>query len=241
MVEINKSIKDALASLGASSSELDEFAGLDAADMEAESKELISLESTDELDDDLVLSPIEKKALSLLGSGCNSEQVASALGVTPSTISGFLSQKHFRDKVTNLRFINLRKHSDRDDKYDTIEDKLLKRLENNLHLIHKPETLLNAIKTVNSAKRRGGTVVNNIAAAAKVTQLILPTTIVQHFTVNSNNQVIQAGNQTLITMEAKNLDKLVEAKQQADFIESEEASKLINNFGEQEYVRSEGA
>lgn len=172
----------------------------------------IDISCHDDIDNELQLSPLEKRALSLLGSGCNNEIVASALGVTPSTISTLLAQQYFRDKVTELRFKSLHKHTERDDKYDHIEDRLLTKLENSIQLMITPKTILEAVKVVNAAKRRGASNPQNIATQAQVTQLYLPNAIIQNFTVNANNQVIQAGNQTLITMESKNLDVMLEAK-----------------------------
>lgn len=204
---------DMLASLGATmqdtQAQFDAMSG--AADI-AYLEDISIGSELDATDTELVLSTIEKKALALLGSGCNNETVASALGVTPSTITGMLAQKFFRDKVTELRFKSLQKHTARDNAYDNIEDILLTKLKNSLPLMVAPKTIMEAIKVVNGAKRRGASNPQNIATQAQVTQLILPAAIIQNFTVNSNNQVIQAGNQTLVTMESRNLDKLVEAK-----------------------------
>ena len=98
---------------------------------------------------------IEERALVLLGAGVQAEQVATTLGVLPSRISQLLSQEDFAHKVQNLRYENLQRHNKRDSEYDSLEDALIGKLNKSLPLMVKPETILRAISTINSAKRRG--------------------------------------------------------------------------------------
>ena len=58
------------------------------------------------------------------------EQTASAVGLSVSRISQLLSDPEFSAQVAELRFNNLQKHNERDSAYDTMEEKLLKKLEN---------------------------------------------------------------------------------------------------------------
>ena len=145
-------------------------------------------------------SPIEDRALSLLGQGISSEIVASTLGVSPSRISQLLAQDDFAAQVTELRYKNLQSHNKRDGAYDKIEDKLLLKLEASIPLMFKPETILNAIKVVNGAKRRGQDTPDTGANVTNnVVQLVLPKKIINQFTTNVNNQVIKEGKQNLVT------------------------------------------
>lgn len=155
------------------------------------------------------------RALSLLGSGVSADQTASALGVTPSAISQLLANDEFAEQVTILRYENLQSHNKRDGEYDDIEDLLLKKLRNSLGLIIRPDLLLKAIATVNSARRRGQSRPEQVAATATVITLMLPTTVVQKFTTNVNNQVIQAGQQSLHTIESSTLVKQLADKSTA--------------------------
>lgn len=150
-------------------------------------------------------SAVEEKALKLLGSGISTDQVACALGVSPSRISQLLAQEYFSEKVSALRYENLSKHNDRDSHYDRLEDTLIGKLEKSLPLMMRPETILGAIKVINGAKRRGAAAPDMVNTNSPVVNLIMPNIIAQKFTTNLNNQVVQAGDQSLLTMPSNNL------------------------------------
>jgi len=160
-----------------------------------------------------VTSPVEDKALSLLGSGVSSEATATALGVTPGRISQLLSNKEFAAQVAELRYESLQAHNVRDGKYDSLEDKLLVKLERSLPLMVRPETIMKAIATVNGAKRRGQSAPEQVTNSKNIVNLILPTQIAQKFVTNITNQVTRAGEQELLTMSSGNLLRQVEEKQ----------------------------
>jgi hypothetical protein len=162
------------------------------------------------LTDNLNLSSLEERALNLLGSGCNSESVAAALGVSAGRISQLLSVKVFADKVAELRYTSLQKHNQRDGAYDSIEDKLLEKLDRAMPLMVRPDTILKAISVINGAKRRGSSAPEQITSKQTLVTLVMPTIIAKKFTVNTNNQVIQAGDQSLLTMPSGNLKKQME-------------------------------
>ncbi len=157
----------------------------------------------------------EEKALQLLGAGVQSSQVAAALGVTPSRIAQLLSDTVFADKVASLRYENLQKHNRRDEKYDSLEDKLLGKLEKALPLLVKPESILGAMKIVNGAKRRGQSSPEAVGSQQTIANLVLPSVVVNKFSVDINNQVTKAGDQELLTMPSGNLLKRVEDAAQA--------------------------
>lgn len=155
-------------------------------------------------------SSIEDRALSLLGSGIKSESVASALGVSPSRISQLLAEKHFSDKVAELRYKNLQAHNQRDDKYDSLEDKLIAKLDKSLPLMVRPDTILKAINVINGAKRRGQSSPDTANSTTNIVNIVLPKVIAQKIVTNINNQVTKAGDQELLTMPSGNLLKQVE-------------------------------
>lgn len=155
-------------------------------------------------------SSIEDRALELLGSGVPAESVAAALGVTPSRIAQLLAQKHFSEAVAELRYASMQKHNRRDSAYDSLEDKLLAKLERQLPLLIKPESILNAMKIVNGAKRRGQSTPDTVSSKQAIINLVLPAVIAERFSVNINNQVTRAGEQDLLTMASGNLLAQVE-------------------------------
>ena len=155
-------------------------------------------------------SNTEDRALSLLGSGVDAEAVASALGVSPSRISQLLANKEFAEQVALLRYQNLQEHNARDATYDVMEDKLLKKLEKAMPLMFRPSDILKAIQVINGAKRRGQSAPNQVTNQQNIVSLTLPVQMIQKYVTNVNNQVVQAGDQDLLTMQSGRLLDLAE-------------------------------
>ena len=150
-------------------------------------------------------SVTEDRALSLLGSGLGPETVATALGISISRISQLLSSDEFAAKVAELRFKNLSAHNERDSKYDSIEDELIEKMQNLLPLMMRPMEVLRAIQVINTAKRRGQAAPEQITNQQTVVNLVLPSVLVNKFTTNIHNQIVSAGAQDLVTMQAGTL------------------------------------
>lgn len=150
------------------------------------------------------LTAAESRALDLLGQGLIPEQVAGACGLSASRISQLLSNEEFASAVAELRFQNLSRHNERDNAYDQLEDDLIERMKDCLPLMVRPHEILKAIQVINGAKRRG-----QQAAAAQehhtVINLVLPTQLLTNFQLNTNNQVVQAGDQPLVTIQSGSL------------------------------------
>ena len=151
---------------------------------------------------------LAERAKTLLGSGITAATVAGSLGVSEGYISQLLSDSVFASEVSSLRYTALQSHNARDDRYDTIEDKLQDKLEQSIPLMIKPDTILKAIQVINGAKRRGATAdIVEVAPQSMVT-ITLPKATIQNFTTNINNQVIKAGNQDLLTIDSDKLTNL---------------------------------
>jgi hypothetical protein len=162
----------------------------------------------------LTISATEERALTLLGQGIEPSQVAAAIGVTPARISQLISDPEFAAKVADLRFKSLQKHNERDGSYDSLEDELLEKLKHMIPYMLKPMEVLRAIQVINGAKRRGASSEGAIQNQTTVVQLVLPATIMNVFTkqevkVDINNQVIQAGDQSLVTAQVGMLQNLL--------------------------------
>jgi transcriptional regulator with XRE-family HTH domain len=158
-------------------------------------------------------SPIRDRAIKLLGSGINPEQTAHALGVEPSRISQLLSDQEFALEVTNLRFQNLARASNIDATYDTLEEKLQKKLADVLCFMTKPGEILAALRIVNGAKRRGASTQSEISNPAQVVTLNIPVMVVNKFVTTINNQVVRAGDRDLVTIPSAQMRNLLESSQ----------------------------
>ena len=154
------------------------------------------------------LNSTESRALALLGAGIAAETVASALGVTPARISQLLSDEEFARQVTELKFHNLQKHNVRDSTYDTIEDSLLEKFQEMMPLLVRPMEILKAMHVINGAKRRGQSTPDAIHTQQTIVQLNMPVQVIAKFAKDVNNQVIEAGEQTLLTIPSSKLRDL---------------------------------
>lgn len=157
-------------------------------------------------------SQIEERALLMLGSGTPASIVASALGVTESRISQMLSEPVFAEQVQELRFKNLQKQTLLDEKYASLEESLLTKLEKVLPIMTKPRDVLSAISVINGAKRRGAQVSQDATTSQKVINLTLPVHIMHKFVSNVNNQVIevqdgQGDARSLVTASSRSLEQ----------------------------------
>jgi hypothetical protein len=161
---------------------------------------------------DLTLSKTEERALALLGQGIEPSIVAAAVGVSDSRISQLISDPHFSARVAELRYVNLAKHTQRDNAYDDIEDTLIGKLKDCIPYMMKPMEILASIRVINQAKRRGQQTLSSGHEKAEVVHLTLPISIVNQFRVDTNNQVIQAGQQDLITIQAGAMKNLLQTK-----------------------------
>lgn len=152
-----------------------------------------------------ITTATEDRALKLLGSGIKPEQVAAALGVEASRISQLLSQEEFAVKVAEARYNNLAKHNEHDGKLDALEDEILDKLKASLAYIFHPLQLLKVLSVLNAAKRRGASTPENITTSNPVLVLNIPSIVINKFTTNINNQVVEAGNQKLVTIQSGTL------------------------------------
>jgi hypothetical protein len=175
---------------------------------------------------DLRLSSVEQRALILLGQGIEPRTVASAVGVTDSHISQLLSNPEFAARVADLRYETLAKHSVRDNAYDELEDTLLEKLKNCIPYMSKPMEILAAVTRINQAKRRGSMVNPSSQSQNPVIQLSMPIQIINQYRLDVNNQVIQAGQQPLITVQSGALKSMVEAARAAKTKENQNVELL---------------
>jgi hypothetical protein len=157
-----------------------------------------------------------ERAISLLGSGLNPEIVANTLGVTAGYISQLMSQTDIASEVTALRYEALQKHNTRDLGYDALEDALLEKMRDLLPLMHRPMEILKALSVINAAKRRGQSAPETIHNQQTIVQLILPTSVIQSFQVDTKNSVIKTGEQELLTISPKHLLATVKGNIQDD-------------------------
>jgi hypothetical protein len=155
----------------------------------------------------------EERAIELLSSGIEQHAVASALGVTESRISQILANPLFASKLAELKYEQLKKHNDTDNKYDALEKKVLAQLERTLALVMDPMKLARILTVLNSAKRRGASAPDSLVRTKSTVRLNISTQVLARFAVNGANQVVQASigsdTQDLVTIQSGSVQRLL--------------------------------
>lgn len=154
---------------------------------------------------------VKTRLASLLGAGVSGTQAAAAVGVTPAYVSQLLAEdQDFATKVAATRLEELQGATSRDRNYDSMEDKLLAKLEQALPLMFKPRDILSAISVINGAKRRGGSSYADGGElnAAEVLKLKMPPVMINQFILNSRSEVVELGGRELRTLTSADLQKL---------------------------------
>lgn len=159
------------------------------------------------------------RVMKLLGQGIEQEVVATAVGVTPGYISQLLDDPEFAKSVAELRLLNLEQATDRDGKYDDLEDELLDKLKGVTDYMTKPREIAGVLLALNKATRRGVRPEHAPQVKQDVVVLNFPTIINQRFVVNHNNTVVAVGTEgservkDLTTITAKSLLELTKQLQ----------------------------
>lgn len=163
------------------------------------------------------------KILNFLGAGISAERVANAVGCDASYISQLLADTDFAAAVADKRLVQLTEATNRDDRLNGIEDKIISRVE---HLVEsplafsKPMEAIRALHTVNSMKRRGAGDITGAQQHTTIVNLVLPSMITKKFSMQNeedfildiNNQVVQVGSQALVTIPSNSVEKLAQGE-----------------------------
>lgn len=148
---------------------------------------------------------VKDKILSMLGSGLEAGVVASAVGVTPSYISQLLSDENFALAVAEKRTQELTQAKEIDEKYDNFENKLLDKLEDLLPFFSSPKHILDALRVVNSAKRKTALNTASAGAAANKTYVTInvPRIIINQYKIQQNGGMTEVAGRSLQPMSSK--------------------------------------
>lgn len=145
----------------------------------------------------------------LLGNGLSPEVVASAVGCTESYVSQLMSDEAFAAIVIEKRSAALTKNNERDLSIDELEDKTIRKLNQVLDMVHKPMELMHLFKTINGARRRGVQPQHQATNRQQVVVLAIPERVKAQFRLSANREIIDHGEQTLVTMTSQELLKKV--------------------------------
>jgi len=154
----------------------------------------------------------DDKIKELLAAGLPNSTVASAVGCSESYISQLMANEEFREDVINRKTAALTANTKRDLSIDSIEDKVIAKLEELVdgNHIYKPQEVLRTFQVLNAAKRRGISANEHLHAQQTVVQLQIPPEFLRRFTgftIDGKGEVIESDGQTLVSMPASTLLK----------------------------------
>jgi hypothetical protein len=158
-------------------------------------------------------SGLKDKILNFLGAGVSAEKVASAVGVDPSYISQLIADPNFAAEVSDRKIVALQEATHRDRRLDSLEDKLIDKTEQLIAsplAFNKPMESVRALVMINGLKRRGSNADHHMSQNNTVVNLILPNFITTKFTVDVNNQVVQTGDKTFVTVPSNSVQAMAE-------------------------------
>lgn len=160
---------------------------------------------------------LEEKLLSFLGRGnCSNEDAAAACGISVSRVSQIITEPEFAARLAEEKFKHASAYQERDLSWDSLEDKLLEKAHQMLPMITKPSEVIAMARMANTATRRATSGVNNTSAPKTVVNLFLPNAAMARFVTNGMNQVVQAGSQSLITVQAERLATMASTQAQGE-------------------------
>jgi predicted transcriptional regulator len=161
---------------------------------------------------------VRDKAKELLGLNLPNNVVASAIGVSESQVSQWLSDEQFALEVQELKLTNFAEHATRDRKYNKLEDLVLQKLEEKLDsglFFTSPREILSAITVLNKAVRRATPAELGAGAGNRtIVNLQLPenSAFAAKFILNGQNQVVEIAGRSMATMSARGVVKQLEEK-----------------------------
>jgi hypothetical protein len=145
---------------------------------------------------------MKDRILSLLGSGLQPALVASAVGCNPSYISQLLEDQQFAFDVATRRCKDIENLTERDAKWNNLEDILLTRLNDLVPYMLRPREVLHALQVVNNAKRRSQEFINPTQqhVTNNVVVLNLPPKTINKFELSPLGEVISIEGKQLIPL-----------------------------------------
>ena len=159
---------------------------------------------------------ITERVIALLGQGHPAVTVAASLGISESRVSQIASEPAAQARISELRFQSLQKFNALDDKYLSVEETLLQKLESSMMFLQRPLEIARTLQIINAAKRRGQESPEQATIHQNIVNISMPTQVLQKFTVNGQNQVVQIGSQTLLTLPSNKVSELVRGAQEND-------------------------
>lgn len=167
------------------------------------------------------------RILNMLTSGCSELEAAHAVGVDPSYVRQLKQEPDFVVQIKAKLLENHERAVQIDENYAAIEKQATDRLKTLVGLVHTPRDLMQIAAFANAAKKKtsGAEKVGEEGSAdARLVKVIMPTVILNNFTVNPNNEIVQAGGRSLTTLNSASISSLVNKAMEQKAIEDQQVA-----------------
>lgn len=145
--------------------------------------------------------------IALAEAGVAPAAIATQVGTSASYVSQVLSENSIKTKVLEAQLTLLDERTQRDARYDAIEDVLLAKMKSSLPSIYKPQDILRSLMAINKAERRGATsqqlaeLANN--KESTVIHLELPERVRTRILQSSSREIVSVNERALITKDSR--------------------------------------
>lgn len=158
------------------------------------------------------------KILKMLATGqVNQLQAAKANGVDDSYVSQLMADPDFSDQVRESVERLTADAIQIDQDYLEIEKDAVSKLKMQTKMVTNVDQLMRVARFANEAKKKVAMnpLGSESAGTIKPVQLILPKIVVQQITITPNNEIVGVGDRTLVTMNSKSMQSLVQRHKEA--------------------------
>lgn len=153
------------------------------------------------------------RILKLMSGGCTQTQASAATGAPISYVSGLAAEIDFQEHIANAIQKNHEDAVTIDKNYTEIERKLSDVLVKTVGQLTNPKEVLSAIAVVNKLNRKipeGRSANENPNTKDSVVSINIGTAVINNFTVNPKNEVVEVDGRVLETLGSKSLKSVVE-------------------------------
>lgn len=152
---------------------------------------------------------MKDKVIDLLIAGVQNKNIAEAVGCDPSYVSQVAEEA--REQIAEARAGKSVAHIEHDETIDSVENKVLKRLERTVDTITDPIKLAVVFSKLNAAHRRSNTHLPQTPTGTTVT-IELPEIAQVAIRVSSNNQVVEVAGRSMLPMQANQVNAMLAAQ-----------------------------
>lgn len=142
-----------------------------------------------------------------LSLGLSQSEVAAKLSVSPGLVSQIANEDTIKQKVTEAQLAFLDAATERDNRYNELEDELLEKAKKALPMIYKPQDIMRALMAINKAERRGASSQQMAEILSKkdaaVIDLELPERLKTKLVKSHTREVIEINGRKLITKDSR--------------------------------------